>query len=76
MNADINITKALANLDGNRDFAVVLDWLRREHDSEVSQLLTSVNPVLVHQKQGYALCLADIIRSATAATKVAHLSRG
>ena len=75
MNADINVTKALAALDGNRDFSVVLEWLAREKSSEMSQLLTSVNPVVVHQKQGYVLCLEDIIRSATAATKVTHLSQ-
>lgn len=69
MNPSIEITKSLAALDGNRDFGVVLQWLREDLGAQINELLLSTNPILVHQKQGYALCLTDIIQSATTATK-------
>ena len=70
MNAPPEVVKALASLDGNRDWMVALGWLKAEYEQRSVDLLSAVNPVVVHQTQGYALCLLDIIRSATTATKV------
>lgn len=65
----LEAAKAMASLDGNRDFGVVLEWLRSEYRESVSTLLVSTNPVLVHQAQGYSLCLEDFIKSATTSIK-------
>lgn len=69
MQATQDVYKAFAALSGNRDFGIVLDWMKRELQEEVDSMLVSTNPVLVHKHQGYALCLADFLRSATATTK-------
>lgn len=69
MQATKDVSKAFAALEGNREFGIVLEWLKRSYQDHVDTLLVTTNPVLVHQKQGYALCLADFIRSATATTK-------
>lgn len=77
MQATQEISKAFAALEGNRDFGLVLAWMKRSYQDQVDTMLVTTNPVLVHQKQGYALCLADFIRSATATTKASpYLGNG
>lgn len=71
------VIKSLGSLDGNRDFVVFTDWLQAAYQKEVEQLLSQPNPVLVHQAQGYARCLADILRSVTTNhTALARLGQG
>jgi hypothetical protein len=65
MNPTVDVIKALGSLDGNRDFGIFMDWVHAAYQKEVEQMLVQPNPVLVHQAQGYARCLADILRSVT-----------
>lgn len=69
MKPTLEAAKAIASLDGNRDFGVVLEWLRSEYQERIATLLVLNNPVLVHQTQGYSLCLMDFIQSVTAVTR-------
>lgn len=69
MQLTLEVSKSFAALSGNRDFGVVMEWMRTQYQNELDTLLVSTNPVLVHKHQGYALCLADFLRSATATTK-------
>lgn len=55
---------ALANLEHNRDFGVVLEALRAELESCIDGLLTAVDPVSIHRAQGRADALGSILKSA------------
>lgn len=70
MQPSVDVIKALGVLDGNREFGIVMDWLKSNYESEVAKLIAQPNPVLVHQSQGYAMCLADIIRTVTSNNSV------
>jgi hypothetical protein len=77
MNPTPEVIKSLGALDGSRDFGVFTDWLQAQYQKEVEQLMSQPNPVLVHQSQGYARCLADILRSVTTnQTALARLGQG
>ena len=75
MQPSIDVIKALGALDGNRDFGVFMDWLKANYESEVEKLIAQPNTVLVHQSQGYAMCLKDIIRAVTSNNNVLHRLR-
>lgn len=77
MNPTPEVIKALGHLEGSREFGIFVDWLRSRYQTEVEQLLSQPNPVLVHQSQGYASCLADILRSVTTNnTALSRLGQG
>ena len=55
---------ALAQLEHNRDFGVVLEALRAELETCTDGLLTAVDPVSIHRAQGRAEVLKTILKSA------------
>ncbi len=65
------VYEALARLEGDRDFTLVLDWLQMEHESILEGVELQQNDALLRQGQGAAQTLRTIISSAGSARKIA-----
>lgn len=70
-----NVSRALNLLCEQHDFVLILQWIERSKFAELENICGVQEPVRVHQMQGYALALADILRAARSAnrTLAAHL---
>jgi hypothetical protein len=66
MRATPEVEKALATLVAHPDFVRFIEWLREEESTAVDAVLDCTQPVLVHQLQGRASVLRDILRPVTA----------
>lgn len=64
MNPSPDVIQALHALRDNQDFVKFLAFVANERDAVVDQLCTCIQPVLIHQRQGAASMLADLIRLA------------
>jgi hypothetical protein len=62
-----HVLTALDRLSGSHDFGVVISWMKAEREDRINKLLLNSNTVSVHQDQGYALALTDILQLATTA---------
>jgi hypothetical protein len=63
---------ALARLEHDHSFGVVLKALQTELDECVARLLKASDPVSIHREQGRALVLDSIVKSAAEAPKRAR----
>jgi len=72
----VDVLHSLARLTGDTDFVRVLEWLDRERNDKVSEMLTQTKEILVFQGQGYALCMDDFIRAARSARVVLGANPG
>jgi len=76
VNAPVNVLVALDRLSGNPDFKLVMDHLQVELNMKIKQLLWNSVTVSVHQDQGYASALTDILQlAATARESLASLGQ-
>lgn len=58
---------AFDRLSANEDFVFFLEWLKSKQQDRIDRLLLNSNTVSVHQDQGYALALTDILQMAASA---------
>jgi hypothetical protein len=63
--------EAIARLRGHQDFQVLIAALDREYDEVLTTLMSSAVTNVVHQNQGAAQVLMDILRAATPAQRAA-----
>jgi hypothetical protein len=66
----VQVLQAIDRLTVNSDFQMFTKWLADERLRETEQLLSAVNPVLVHQGQGYVSALRDVSLLVTTAQQV------
>lgn len=64
---DITVLRAMERLSANADFRCLTAWIGESLKESIEQLLVSASTVSVHQCQGYASALTDILQSVTTA---------
>lgn len=63
MRAPHEVCRAIVRLENDPDFKVFVGWLEEERNNSITDLLSNASPVHVHQLQGEAQCLTDILQS-------------
>lgn len=71
---DKDVLEALAALDHNSNYAVIMDWLRRSQTNTHSVLTNADAPVVIHRHQGANQLLSELIDLSTNARTL--LSKG
>lgn len=66
---DQRVLSALASLEGNPDFEVVMQWLRQSREDQVNAGMYDKDDVLVRWSQGAYQALDSLISTAEAARK-------
>lgn len=61
-NPSIEVLQAIARLSANADFKRLMQWMELEKAEQTEILLTQQSEPRVMHKQGYVLCLHDLMR--------------
>jgi RecB family endonuclease NucS len=61
-NPPVEVFQAVGRLSANPDFRRLVEWLERQKEVAVEGVLDASQEHRVLHKQGYALCMYDILR--------------
>ena len=63
------VAKALVNLEGDEDFAIVLEWLANEGEDVVKTLLSNPKVEFTDWLRGYGACVTHFVDGVVKARK-------
>lgn len=67
ISAPEKILAAVDRLSGNQDFLTLIAFMESQLKDRTFNLISGVTPVLIHQDQGYAQALMDILQMISSA---------
>lgn len=64
---DADTVRALTNLSGTPEFQLVLRWMSRTLEEDTEALISSTEPVRIHQLQGMCSQLVEFMQAVRSA---------